>query len=286
MQQLAYENNLGERVEFAREPYIFCRVRGLSSTEPAIASLRGAYQSGVTVRSIRRGERRVELTLHIRGDNRADLYRKRQALYRVMAADSAMGAKLYYTNDAGSWWTWAVPASQPEEGQRCREYLAEMRVDLLCESAYWYGVGQSMAAFQYSGAGFSLPFSFPVSFGYRDFSQEVIVGGQVNAPVVVEITGQGETPSLYNATTGQRLRLTAPLPVGHTLRINTDPARLEAVIIAQNGAESSAFALLDVESPLSSFTLRPGINQLVYEPGGAAATSTIRIRWHDRYEGV
>lgn len=289
MQQLTYVNVLGEKVDFYQAPYIFCRAEGLGPTTPEIATVAGAYQPGATVRNMLRGSRNLDLTLHIKGLSRQEMYRYRQQLSGVLAADKAFDgvncAKLYYENDNGRWWTWAVPQEGPSDGKRFSHYLTSLTLSLLCESAYWFSTGQRTAAFLYSGEGFDFPFSFPVSFGSRDYAQEVTNGGQVAAPVEVVIEGCGETPSLLNETTGQRLKLTAALPAGAALYINTDPARLAATLTDGDG-EHSAFGLLDVASPLSAFTLRPGVNRLVYEPGGAASLSNIKLAWYDRFEGV
>lgn len=290
MQQLTYENLLGERVDFFHDPYIFAKVTGIGPTDPDIATVSGAYQPGATVRGLLRTSRKVDITLHIHGATRAQMYQLRQKLAGVMTAGKAYSeeagcAKLYYQNDNGRWWTYAVPESGPDEGSRYANWLGALTVSFSCESAYWFSIAREEASFLYSGGGFSLPFSFPVSFGSREYSLTVNNTGQVDAPVEVTISGAGETPSLYNATTGKRLRLTSALPSGSILHINTDPARLEARITNEEG-ETNAFGLLDVSAPLSGFVLRPGQNQLIYEPGGASAQSNITVSWYNRFEGV
>lgn len=289
MQKLTYVNLLGESVDFFREPYILETVEGLSATPSRAATVTGAYQNGESLRGLLKGRRMVDLRLNIRGRDRADLYTKRRELSGILAAEKAFdgrsSARLIYENDAGAWWTWAVPDGGLEGGKRAADYIVSASLSFLCESAYWFSAQAQEAAFLYTGGGFTLPYKHPVSFGSRDFSLDVNSAGQVPAPLEITIRGQGEQPAIRNATTGERLALTALLPVGSTLRINTDPARLDATITDAEG-ERGAYGLLSIDTPLSAFRLAPGINRLIYEPGGAAAQSEILLRWYDRFEGV
>ena len=80
--------------------------------------------------------------------------------------------------------------------------------------------------------------------------------------------------------------MAAAVPEGNTLVLNTDPARLDARIIDAGGVESGAFGKLSLDTPLADFTLRPGLNELRYEAGGASAQSEITVAWHAAFEGV
>lgn len=80
--------------------------------------------------------------------------------------------------------------------------------------------------------------------------------------------------------------MSAAVPEGNTLVLNTDPARLDARIIDAGGAATGAFGKLSLDTPLADFTLRPGLNELAYEAGGASAQSEITVTWRHAYEGV
>lgn len=289
MQKLTYVNLLGESVDFFHEPYILESVEGLGATASRTATVTGAYQNGESLRGLLKAKRAVDLRISVRGRDRADLYTKRRELAGVLAAeksfDGRSSARLIYENDAGSWWTWAVPDGGLEGGKRAADYIVSASLSFLCESAYWFSAQAREAAFLYTGDGFTLPYKHPVSFGSRDFALDVTNDGQVAAPLEITIRGQGEQPAIRNATTSERLMLTALLPVGSTLNINTDPARLDATITDAAG-ERGAYGLLSIDTPLSAFRLAPGVNRLIYEPGGAAAQSEILLRWFDRFEGV
>jgi hypothetical protein len=147
-------------------------------------------------------------------------------------------------------------------------------------------MAEDEVAFSYGGDGFSLPFSFPISFGTRDYSREAVNTGHVDAPAQIWIECKGEIPRLVNRSTGKSLALSSAVPEGYTLYINTDPARLEATLTDPNGAVTGAFGRLSLDTPMADFVLRPGLNTLVYEAGGAGAQSGIRVRWRAAYEGV
>lgn len=290
MQKVTYTNVLGDGVVFWHAPYVLANVEGTGPTDLAAATLRGAYQDGVTVASVRRDKREVRVRFSIEGVTRAGLYERRAALCAALSAGRAFAngetARLIYENDAGRWWTHALPEVGPEFKDRLSTWEREARVSFLCQSAYWYAPEMSSVTLAYSGDGFELPFDFPIAFGSQMFSRVAVNGGPVPTPCVIEIAGSGETPELVNERTGARIQLTSALPSGARLQINTDPARLSAVVTDAEGAVTSAFPYLDISAPISAFTLMPGDNRLTYVPGGTAALSRIVVRWYERWEGV
>lgn len=80
--------------------------------------------------------------------------------------------------------------------------------------------------------------------------------------------------------------MVAPLPVGDRLTIVTDPARLTAQIKHPDGASENAYGLLDPETSIAGFRLRPGDNELVYQPDTDRTQSVIRVEWYECFEGV
>ena len=291
MQRLTYINLLNESVIFTGEaPYVLCKAEGVGPPELDFAEMRGAYQHGATLTGFRRVKREVDVTLHIHGGTRAEMYAHRLRLSGALsperAMDGARRARILYENDHGRWWTWAVPAGDVSWGGRVGNFMNAAKVRFVCESPYWYGMTQSSLRFEYGGSALRLPFRLPFKLGRRNFSATASGGGQTDAPVEIWIYGTGETPSLRNHTTGAALRLTSPLPNGSVLYINTDPAHLEATITDAGGAAGNAFGLVDVAHPVSRFTLRAGLNELEYEPGGDSVNTVIELKWYSRYEGV
>lgn len=291
MQKLTYQNLRGERAVFGcAPPYILCKVRGLGMSDMDIESARGNGQQGESVLAVRRQTRDVSLTLHLWGESRADMYRRRVALCGILSPDRAFDgenrSKLIYENDYGSWWTWAVPENGLDWGDRIRDIHPQVKLNFLCESPFWFSMKPSAVTFKSRRAGFTLPMRFPVELGSSVFSICAHNGGLSSTPVTVSIQGCGEMPTLFNRSTGAQIKLVAPLPVGDTLTIVTDPARLTAQIKHPDGASENAYGLLDPETSIAGFRLRPGDNELVYQPDTDRTQSVIRVEWYECFEGV
>ena len=291
MQKVTYQNILGESITFMHGPYVLEEVKGTGSVPRTVGSISGVYQDGATATGIRRDHREVDIKFHIFGTTRKDLYQLREKLLGVLAAYKAFGederrAKLFYENDHGAWWTWAIPLDIEDFGKRIINAHGSIPLTFWCESANWYNLAPDMEVLAFSGEGFDLPFDFPIAFGSREFKKTLHNKGHVFSPVKIEIEGQGEKPAIVNLSTGARLQITSPLPVGHRLTINTDPANLEVTMIDAEGNKTNAYGYLDETTPLTAFTLRPGANVIEYEAGNAAAQSKITITWYMVFEGV
>jgi len=290
MQKLTYINLNNEQAVFCGAPFVLSKVGGLGLPEVEVTSIRGAYQQGDTAVSCRRQKRLLALTIHIMGDSRAELYGRRMELLNVLSPDKAMRdgkrAVLLYENDNGRYMTYAIPYGGLDAGSRTLDAQPNVKLNFRCDSPYWYAVNQTSVAFENAGKGFSLPFVLPVDFGRRDYFRDANNQGQVSAPVEIRVLCKGEVPRLQNLSTGREIAMSAAVPEGNTLVLNTDPARLSVTIIDADGSETSAFGKLSLDTPLADFTLRPGLNALKYVAGGASAQSEITVTWRAAFEGV
>ena len=290
MQKLTYINLRNEQIAFRGAPYVLAGITGLGMADIEYETLQGVYQQGNTVAGYRRAYRPVGVTFSLWAADQTELYQRRQTLLGILSPDRAISgadrAQLIYENDYGRWGTPAVPDGGLEPVSRIRGVQSGLKVNFRCESPYFYAMDEKEVAFSYVPGGFELPFSFPISFGSRDYSKEAVNAGHVNAPVKIWIECKGEVPRLVNSSTGKSLALSTAVPEGYTLYVNTDPAKLEATLTDQNGIVTSAFGKLSLDTPMADFYLRPGSNTLVYESGGAGAQSVIRVQWRAAYEGV
>jgi hypothetical protein len=290
MQKLIYLNLDGEQIDFHHAPFVLSKVSGLGLPNLKLETLRGVYQQGDTVAGFRREPRTLDLTFHLMKIDRRMLYSARMYLLSLLSPDKAVRgdqrATLIYENDYGRFITPAIPDNGMDAKSRILNTQANLKLSFRCESPYWYDDAVSSVEFAYESGGLTLPFSLPISFGLRDYTKTAVNRGHVAAPVEVTIQCKGETPCLYNRTTGKRLSLSAPVPEGYTLILNTDPAKLDAHMTDASGVEQRAFGRLALETPLADFYLAPGENELIYEPGGASAQSNIVVTWRNAYEGV
>jgi len=247
------------------------------------------YQHGETPSGYQLDVRRVDLSFHIQGRSRADLYQKRTRLMAALAMpvafDGSRLARLVYQNDSGSWWAHAVPDG-PDPNVRLQNWLLSAKLGFRCPDPYWRADTSGALTLEMSGEAFTLPFGFPIRFGTRGFFGTAINGGQVAAPALIEVAGSGETPTLINHTTGVRITVARAVAHGDLLVIDTDPGALSVAIRTAKGERIPAHGYLTLDSSLTDFTLRPGANRLEYKPSVPSVASRVRFRWTPRMEGV
>ena len=294
MQRLIYENLAGEQLVMGGEgPYVLASVSGLGPTEAELISLRGARQNGATLRSATRLERYVKARLSIWGaQSRGEMYRARQAMARLLAmqrcfdAQSGAQGRLIYENDAGRYWTHAVPEACATDGTRWANALDGVTVTFCCQSPYWNEFARSTLVMCMSETGFTLPFTLPVQLGRTEFSAECDNAGTIDAPVCIKVEGSGEMPEILNETTGAALRIERAIESGERLVIETDPDALNVTIEHADGTVESAFGYLDAQCAMSAFALAPGRNVLRSVPGETAHHTRVTLKWRTRHEGV
>lgn len=292
MQELRYINLAGESVTFgASPPYILAHIEGTQGTSIDRKTVRGARQHGAQTTMALRSDRKLSLTINLFTLGRSEMYREREALCSLLSAskafdeDSGQRARVVYTNNLGSWWTWAMPTGAPAWADRVKDIHPALKLGFECDSPYWFSMEESKGGFDVATEGFHFPLRFPLRFSSRSLSAILVCAGHTPTPVMITVQGEGEKPALINRTTGKELRLTTPIQQGSTLRISTDEDDLY-VLLEKDGVQTNAYGLLDVTTPLSGFLLAPGENEIVYEAGGASAKTAITLRWHDRFEGV
>ncbi len=292
MQEIVYQNLAGEEVAFgASPPFLLEHPEGVGSPELDRKTLKGSLQDGETTVSALRQDRRLEVRFHLIATSRRSLYQLRGDLCGLLSSgkafdpDTGERAKVFYRNDVGRWWTWAVPVGPPQWVKRTQSIHPALKISFACDSPFWFSPEENSGGFAVSGSGFHFPLRFPARFASRTSSVVLENRGHVAAPVRITMQGRGEKPALYNRTTGKRIQLVSPLPQGAVLDIDTDPDALR-VQMALDGETTNAYGLLDVTTPLSDFTLAVGENDIIYEAGGGAAETSVALRWRNRYEGV
>lgn len=292
MQEIVYQNLAGEEVAFgAAPPFLLERVEGAGSTELDRKTLKGSLQEGETTVSALRQDRRLDVRLHLYAYSPRSLYQLRGELCGLLSAgkafdpDTGRRARLTYRNDAGTWWTWALPVGPPQWTKRARNVHPALKISFACDSPFWFSPEESSGGFDVSGSEFRFPLRFPTRFTSRSSFAVLLNRGQMAAPVRITMHGKGEKPVIVNRTTGKRIRLVSPLPQGAVLEIDTDPDDLRARMTL-DGVTTNAYGLLDVTTPLSGFSLAVGENEIAYEAGGPSAETTVALRWYSRFEGV
>ena len=293
MQKVRYENARGQSILFSDAlPFILEAVDGTGLCANTVTGIAGIDTDVTPIINMKKAPRQLTVGFHLIAADRGELYRLRRDLCGILSKDRAMkdsggiAARVVYENDAGAWWVSAVPEGEVRFKKRVKDLFMGVTVAFCCESPYFRSMVKKRQVLSFSGDGFELPMAYPIALGSRDFRKTLENAGQVRAPVTITITGQGETPLVLNHSTGRAIGLSRPLPEGHTLFIDTDAANLRVQVSDAHGIFQNAFGYLSPDTSLAAFTLRPGLNDIEYIPGGAAAMSRITIEWHELYEGV
>ena len=122
-------------VEFSlAPPYIIGSVTGTGGPETTVISSSVPGVDGVFVHGIRTESREVTCFIHVDGEDRKDMYRKRFELIKKLTPGQEPGL-LYYFNDYTVKRIAAFPQSSPSFTERIQNYnRAELR--FLCPSPY------------------------------------------------------------------------------------------------------------------------------------------------------
>jgi phage-related protein len=104
--------------------------------------------------------------------------------------------------------------------------------------------------------------------------------GDVEAWPIWSLTGAWTTALVYNETTGKQLYITFGLPSIAVMYVDTRPL----INTVNTTHVTNRFSNLSTDSTL--FSLAPGFNQIDVALTGTSGTTSIRVRWVNRYLGV
>lgn len=275
----------GTCVEFSlTPPYIIGSVTGTGGPETTVLSSSVPGVDGVFVHGIRAESREITCFIHVDGDDRKDMYRKRFELIRKLAPDQEPGM-LYYANDYTAKRIAAYPQSSPSFTERIRNYnRAELR--FLCPSPYWEDTVTQSGYMAYLNGGFRFPFLFKptISFAALRNHTSLTNAGSVPTPVEITIRGPATNPAVVNVTTGERFQVRQTLAQGETLQINTKRGEKSVKLIRADQEPEDAFQYIDLHSTF--FQLVPGVNELRYESDNETEHARVTVRFREWYAGV
>ena len=298
MQRVRYINPRFGEVDIrpdSQGPFIFESISGIHAADTALrvtypAGMDGSMYHGLTV-----SDREITLTMHIKGVDRADMYRHRERLIKVLSSSySARGrqGQLWYENDHGRWWIPAVVSQGPiVMGARKGNYQT-VQIVFYCPDPDFRMPYPIRARQAYIAGGFKFPLIIPaatepnpgVMFGSRGYRAVIDITGDRPTPIEITITGPALLPKVTNNRTGEYLAVNQPLLEGDTLTINTERGNKRAYITHPDGSETNAMGWLEAGSVW--FQLEPGENELEYVSGDDTTTASSVIEAWPRVSGV
>lgn len=263
-------------------PYILGGVSGTGGVETSLISSAIPGLAGAYVHGVRTETREITCFVHVKGDTREEMYRRRFALARMLAVSDDPGT-LYYYNDHASLRIPAYPLSSPSFTSRISNYnRAELR--FLCPSPYWESLEVKSGYMAYMDTGFTFPFSFDISFAALKNQTTLKNDGSVPSPLEITILGPADYPVIANATTGEELQINHTLTEGERLFIHTKRGEKSVVIQREGGTEEDAFHYIAPRSVF--FQLAPGDNVLKYSSSNESEQTQVFLTYRELFAGV
>lgn len=270
-------------VEFSlTPPYIIGSVSGTGGAESTIISTAIPGLDGVYVHGVRTESREITCFIHIKGDTREEMYRKRFELARELAISSTPGT-LYYYNDFAAFRIQAFPISSPVFTDRISNYnRAELRFS--CPSPYWESLAEKSGYMAYLDVGFQFPFEFAISFASMKNETLLTNTGSVPSPLEITILGPATNPRILNVTTGEEILLQHLIGAGEKLIIQTRRGNKSVTLVREDGTQEDAFHYLDTRSVF--FQLIPGANLLKYSSRDESEQTQVLLKYRELFAGV
>lgn len=156
---------------------------------------------------------------------------------------------------------------------------------------YWREVEDARLIFETDAGGFEFEVEFPLEMTSNNVEQEVLNEGDVDAPVLIRIYGECDTPRMINVTTGETIQVNGVVPAMGSgdaqapyLEIDTAFGRKRITYYDGDGEATSAMDDLEL-SDASFWSLRPGTNVVKFE-ADSNVSGHAEILWRQRYSGV
>lgn len=267
----------------AAEPYILSSITGVGGVEASVISSNIPGMDGAYMQDLRIEPREIPCTVYVHGTDRQDMYAQRYNLIRRLTPTKKLGW-LYYRNDYIHVRTQAIPRLPPDFIERIRNYN-KAEISFWCPSPHWRSISSKSEEIGYiKGAGFKLPFSFPIKFASLKSEVTINYQGSVPAPVTITIYGSATKPKITNKATGQYIAVEQSLTETQRLVIVTTRGSKSVRISETGKATKDAFQYID---PASVFwELQPGKNVIAYDSGDDSQTTQVKIAYSEYYSGV
>ncbi|MGC9536568.1 phage distal tail protein [Streptomyces sp. UG1] len=133
-----------------------------------------------------------------------------------------------------------------------------------------------------SEAGLSWPLSWPLPFGEPGSTGALSTAnvGDAETHPVIEFRGPVTRPSLTNLSTGDVIEYDIPLAASDVLSVDT-----LAGTVVLNATASRIYTATSRSVPEQTFTLAPGISNLIFRaaPGSSDPTASATVRYRSAY---
>lgn len=162
-------------------------------------------------------------------------------------------------------------------------YGANVTLQFECSDPRKYSLGENSVFITMpsdTDDGLDYPLVYPLDYGLETLSSDLIINNQGDAPspLILSFQGPATNPTLVNTTTGQQLGFNIIIADGEFLQVNT---RTGTVLL--NGTADRLYTRQLTSSPILSFALLPGLNEMHVFAEEWTADAGVEITYRDAY---
>jgi hypothetical protein len=279
-------------------PYGLVHIGGIGRNAATPATVRGPGQRGTTLRDIVINEKVVTLTitvLDVTGDE-ATYWGLRAALERQLTVEPGdfgdipeIGLLRFYRE--GNMPVLEMPAVPRESPQYTAEgpFWTDADLEFVCPTPFPREITDRF--FNLAGAG---GFEFPaagidmvavgIEFPSYNFSADVMNGGDVEAPILVNIYGEVTNPIVKNDTIAKEIRYLGTINAGDHVEISTRYGEKTVTYVTAAGVRTSV--MQNINHAVSRFwSLRPGFNRVSFSASVNNA-GYANVYWRQHFGGM
>ncbi|MCT1577530.1 phage tail family protein [Oceanobacillus kimchii] len=283
MRRLTYENARGERIVFYLSPILIESLTGIGEVDADLQGQKSPYQDGETHLDVILQPRFIDLEGSILKTDLREMKAYRKHILKVCNPKLGLG-KITLELDGDTKEIFGVLDGTPSFPERGRDVWQKFLITWKCPDPYWRDPQEVSRALRSYRGKFILPTTFPFELGISGDSTILYNGGDVDAPVTIDIQGPVTRPRVINKTTGQFVILNRSLSADEVLHINTNDQNKRVEIY--RGAETIEKAIGYLDHDSDFWKLEPGDNEIQYIADAGNADAIVAIAWHNHYLGM
>lgn len=287
---LILENAAGDTVDMTTtaNSYMVSSVDGLDPPAGSISTSTYAGMNGSYLNNAFIEKRNVVISFAMRGTG---IEARRHALYQVVKPTKYI--KIYYRTSGIDVYTEGY-VETCEVGRF--EQLISGQISIICPDIYWYASGKKSATYSRITGAFHFPFpenDFPFPLGVYSDTDNISIensGDEIGFTIQIEAsTGDSVpevaavTPTIYNADTGEYLRIQGDVLKGDMITITTKTGE-KHITLTRNGVTTNAIQKLVPGS--TWLTMREGTSTFHIDAEEGVENLKVTIIHRDAYLGV
>lgn len=282
MYDLKVKNNKGEVLDLTTSNnYTIYKINGLTPPKAVISSSVNATVDGMKVSNVRINSRNIVLYMSIEGE----IETNRLALYKYFPPKSTV--TLYFKNDSRD-----VCIDGVVELIECNLFTNKQiaQISIICAEPYFKAVDDLVTVFSDISSLFSFPFSIAesgieLSSITPNLRKSILNVGDISTGVIIELFAVGSVvnPVIYNAFTGEHLKVNYTLKAGEKLVIDTNKGK-KAITLVRAGVKINAIGFMSPDSQW--LELSSGDNVFTYNADEGTSNLQISFTTSILYGGV